>query len=211
MAWDWKKVDDPYWRRPHEEVYRALPELLARPGRRALDVGAGLGRHLVYLAENGFDVWGCDLSLDGVAECRQALAPRGLAERVQVADMRALPYPDASFDLVLAINVLYHGTRADLVKALDEVRRVLVPGGLFLGTFNDRRNSSWGNGEQIEPHTFIRADGQEAGIAHHYVSRASLLRLLAGFRPLRLTLKLDERPASGVGRSAHWLVLAERR
>lgn len=210
MAWDWKRAAEPFWLRPHEEVYRIMPELLARPGRRALDLGCGIGRHLVYLVENGFDVHGCDLSPDGVEACRQALEPMGLAGRVTVADMRQLPYGDAVFEVILAVHVLYHGTRADVVQALAEARRVLAPEGLLFVTFNDRSNSSYGRGVEVEPHTFVREEGLEAGIPHHYVDRTALLELLDGFVPLRLSLKSDEKLLAATGPSAHWSVLAAR-
>lgn len=210
MAWNWEQAAAPYWRRPHEEVYRFLPELLDRPGRRALDLGCGIGRHLVYLAENGFDVRGCDLSPGGVDECRRVLGPLGLGDRVVLADMRRLPYPDAAFDVVVAVHVLYHCAREDVSRALAEARRVLAPGGLLLATFNDRGNSSYGRGREVEPHTFVRTEGLEAGIPHHYVDRAALLDFLGHFRPLHLSLKRDERVSEGIEPSAHWWVLAER-
>jgi len=56
------------------------------------------------------------------------------AVRVEQIDIQAIPYPDASFDRVIANHMLYHVP--DLQKAISEVRRVLKPGGVFYAATN---------------------------------------------------------------------------
>jgi len=100
--------------------------------RRILDAGCGSGRNLPYLLTRGFDVHAIDEDAGAVA------ATRSLAQRLNVdADVRqgtlaSLPWDDASFDAVICSAVLHFVADAgQLRRIVDEMWRVLVPGGLF--------------------------------------------------------------------------------
>lgn len=95
--------------------------------RRALDildVGCGTGYNLTVLARYG-RARGLDMSAEALDFCRR----RGVND-VQLHDADELPFPEASFDLVTAFDVIEHIT--DDRAALREFRRVLRPGGLLL-------------------------------------------------------------------------------
>lgn len=107
-----------------------------RPGMRAIDIGAGLGRHTFELFRRGADVTAFDQNADEMAQVGEMLEamriegeglPSSRGEAV-VGDALALPYEDATFDVVLISEVLEH-VPADLA-AISEVVRVLKPGGL---------------------------------------------------------------------------------
>ena len=107
----------------------ALREILAlAQDDRVLDLGCGWGRHLTLLRDAGHDVTGLDLSLHLL---RQVPAPR---PPLVAADMRAVPFADASFDVVLnlATSLGLFLEDDDALAALREIRRVLKPGGRFL-------------------------------------------------------------------------------
>ena len=115
-----------------------MRELLGLPvGARVLDAPCGWGRHAGLLAEAGCEVIGADLSHDLL---RRAVATRsgGEAElvlpRYAAADIRFLPFADASFDAVLNVFTslgLFLSDEED-VAALREARRLLRPGGALL-------------------------------------------------------------------------------
>ncbi|MFJ1867273.1 class I SAM-dependent methyltransferase [Streptomyces sp. NPDC088097] len=117
---------------------RALDSLLVSalgPGPHSvLDNACGIGTQALGLAGLGHRVTGTDLSPRAVARATREAADRGLTLPVAVADMRALPFPEASFDAVVcADNALPHLlTAEDVHAALAETRRVLRPGGLLL-------------------------------------------------------------------------------
>ena len=58
--------------------------------KRVLDLGCGAGRHTVYLAQEGFEVYTLDISLEGVEHIAQWLTGEGLQANLQQADMTAL-------------------------------------------------------------------------------------------------------------------------
>jgi SAM-dependent methyltransferase len=106
---------------------RAFAEAVLRDcaGRRVLEYGCGTGGHAFRLADRGADVTGIDISDVAVERARQRIEPSRRL-RFEVADAEALPFADASFDLVCGTSILHH---LDIAKALQEVRRVLAPGG----------------------------------------------------------------------------------
>ncbi len=113
---------------------RARMELVLRllgpgPGE-ALDAGMGPGRLCEELEGRGWTVSGVDASGEMIAAACRRL-PQAKDRFVQ-ADIEALPFADASFDAVVATGVLEY---ADLSKGLDELARVLRPGGRAVVSF----------------------------------------------------------------------------
>jgi len=106
-----------------------LPHL--RPGMQLLDVGCGPGSITLGLAEvvAPGQVVGIDLQSAQIEQARVRAAERGIATvRFEVADIYRLPFPDGSFDAAFANGVLMHLRKP--VRALEELRRVLRPGGI---------------------------------------------------------------------------------
>jgi demethylmenaquinone methyltransferase/2-methoxy-6-polyprenyl-1,4-benzoquinol methylase len=104
------------------------------PGMRALDLATGTGDIAFALAAAGADVVGLDVTRRMIELARaKAAAP---APRFLVGDMLALPFPAHSFDVVTT----GYGLRnvPDLTMAIDEIRRVLKPGGRVLSLDFDR-------------------------------------------------------------------------
>jgi len=106
----------------------------ALPGAELLDVGCGLGGKTAWYAEsNAQRVVGVDIAADHVRQSLRFLRTRGQSERAFVtrADAMRLPFADAAFDVVTANDSMEHF--ADPAAALQELARVLRPGGrLFL-------------------------------------------------------------------------------
>lgn len=106
---------------------------------RALDVGCGAGFLTHALAQEGHHVTGLDLSVSSL-EVARSLDPSGLAQYV-VGSATELPFEDASFEVVCAMDLLEHVE--DPQRVIAEAARVLKPGGLFFfHTFN-RNPLSW--------------------------------------------------------------------
>ena len=141
MAWykEWFGQDylDLYAHRDEEEADRHADFVLkhvgtAAPGR-VLDLACGAGRHQLALLRHGFEVVGVDLSLTLLA------TPPHKGLRV-AGDMRNLPFHDGSFAWVLNFftSFGYFESERENFRVLEEIVRLLQPGGRFMIDFLNR-------------------------------------------------------------------------
>ncbi len=123
QSWPWERLE-----RGNAGSQASLIELV-RPqaGERVLDVGTGSGALALLAARTGATVGGVDIAADGVARARERAREEGLDIRFDVGDAQALPYAEASFDVVLsAFGVMF---APDHARAARELARVCRPGG----------------------------------------------------------------------------------
>ena len=110
------------------------------PGTNVIDVGCGAGRHSFEAYRRGANVIAFDQDAEGLADVDTILqamgdageAPESAKAQVVVGDALALPYPDGSFDSVIASEILEHIPDDD--GAISELIRVLKPGGTLAVT-----------------------------------------------------------------------------
>lgn len=123
----------------HQEKWAHRVAQIARAGscRHLLEVGCGWGYAALSLYKAGFEIEANDLLDIRAAQVRES----GLRFSAGDACTR-LPYADRSFDLVFSINSMEHFDRP--AAALDEMLRVLRPGGLLFLTFDPLYFSPWG-------------------------------------------------------------------
>jgi ubiquinone/menaquinone biosynthesis C-methylase UbiE len=113
--------------------YRLEPEIISFgnfpdfKGLKTLEIGVGLGSDHQKLAEHGAILSGIDLTPRAINHTRRRFELMGLNSELQIADAENLPFGDNSFDAVYSWGVLHHSPETQ--KAVDEVFRVLKPGG----------------------------------------------------------------------------------
>lgn len=175
------------------------------PSSKILDLGAGVGRHALWLRDQGHEVTALDAAPEGLAEIQKA----GGVETFE-ARMHDLPLADASFDHVLSWNVIYHGDEDILLRTIAEIRRVLKPGGSYLGTMLSKRRLPHEQakypGREISRNAWtFDAPGTDKVHPHYFCSAAELLALFSGFEVLTLQDQEHEKPGSW-----HWHLALER-
>lgn len=112
----------------HQGCFDAALDYLAErfpPGafQNVFEPGIGTGRIAVPLAERGYRVTGVDISPEMLAILGERLKARPMPISFQVADVTELPFPDAAFDMAIAVHLFYF--IPNWRKAADEVLRVV--------------------------------------------------------------------------------------
>lgn len=150
---------------------RGLPDLPALSA--VLELGCGNGKTLGCMPA-GWQITALDMSLEALRLCRRS----GPKAELVLADARALPFRDESFNAVFAFHVTGHLPDPGRRALAREAARVLARGGrLFFREFG-LEDMRAGLGEEVEPGTFRRG----SGIITHYFAKAEVEGLFWGMK-----------------------------
>jgi SAM-dependent methyltransferase len=171
---------DMYGGRPSTAAVYAAEIFRSAGVQNVLELGAGHGRDTLFFAQQGFAVHALDFSATGLQQLTEAAKAQGVGERVatSVHDVRKpLALPDASIDAVFAHMLLCMALSTEQIHTLvDEVRRVLRPGGIFVYTVRHTGDAHYGrgipHGDDIYEH---------GGFAVHFFTRELVDALAKGW------------------------------
>jgi SAM-dependent methyltransferase len=196
----------------YEGMRRILFSLLdplarARPIRTVLDAGCGTGFNARTLEQRyGWHVYPLDLQMEGLAYAQA----QGI-ERLVQGDVTALPFRTGAFDAVVSLDVMVHLPRGLELRALREMSRVIVPGGLLIVRvaafdFLRSRHSEFTTERQRYTAGRLVPAVAETGIHLLRSTYANTLLLPIAFAKFRIWEPLTRgAPVSGVQLVAPWL------
>jgi ubiquinone/menaquinone biosynthesis C-methylase UbiE len=121
-------------------IRAAIRALRLPPGSRGLDAGCGIGNHALWLAESvspAGHVTGVDISPDCLARAKELAGKTELAEQVlfQYGDLNHLPFDAGAFDWAWNADTLWPVAGKDPRPLVDELARVVKPGGIVAIVF----------------------------------------------------------------------------
>jgi len=165
---------------------KSLVEIHVKPGDNLVDLGCGNGRLISILPEL-IHYQGIDISEKLIAEAKK-LHPK---HDFKVGNLLALPYPDSSQDVAIALASLNH-IPSDKFRqqAIKEIRRILIPGGIFImsnwNLLQDKYRQYIGQDPDLDPNDALIPwkDNQGNILAQRYYHQFSLEeieQLLSGF------------------------------
>lgn len=114
----------------YDSAIRDMLEMMeVEPGATVLDAGCGPGVHSIRVAKAGHPVCAIDISNTMLSEARRRADAEKVADKIEFhqKDLTKLDFPDNSFRYVFSWGVIIHIPEAE--KALDELARVVIPGG----------------------------------------------------------------------------------
>lgn len=149
-----------------------------------LDLGCGGGRHAVFFCKKGFEVVALDINPKAIRQTKERLKGKGLKAKVLKADMNHLPFPDESFDAVLATHVIEHQRLKGVIKSASEIHRVMRKDGKALITLPSTRDPISEGNVLIGKNTYLR---KKDGVVHHYFSKKEIKRIFRRFSRVSAT------------------------
>jgi SAM-dependent methyltransferase len=181
---------------PHEEVIRFVSKFIRKKvglaefhdvasdisegGGRVLDLGCGIGRHVIYCHDMGLEAYGVDLSDVAVEVARKWGIKNGLLEaeqRIRQGDIRQLPWDDEFFLYAISHGVLDSMPFEIARAACVELARVMPIGGLFycdLISGDDSQHTREFSGEEIVN------TAHEQGTVQLYFNLAKIQSMIQG-------------------------------
>lgn len=163
-----------------------------QPGMKLLDAGCGAGRNLQFLLQAGVNVYGVDASAKALHQAQQ-LSPQPKHKFIQ-ADVAALPFSDAAFDVVLSSAVLHFAQdEAHFRSMFQEMWRALQPGGMLFCRLSTTIGME-GKLHQVEPRKYHMPHGPVWFLADEALLRELIYTLGAELlEPLKTVLVEQER------------------
>ena len=187
MAWERQYEKGAFLRESiQQEIPRIARMFQTQALHQILDLGCGSGRHSLYLAQQGFEVFGLDIAPTGLRATKEKLDAEGLMGDLTLADIIQLPYTEAAFDAIISVRVIHHNRIVLIRRTVDEIWRVLRPGGLVWITIPVPKGHGSKSGREIEPGTWVPCHGIEAGLPHHLFSEDELRELFQKFTTVDL-------------------------
>jgi tellurite methyltransferase len=213
-GWDekWKEEKySGYWRTPAPAVMRFIAGCDPVTAPAVLDLGCGIGRHALAMAERGFSVVAVDESETAIEALRQEANTRKLHIDTIAADYFDAGFADASFDAIVSYNVIYHGDFDHFKKSVALCRRILKPGGKLFFTCPTREDGKYGNGEKVAAHTYRSENSLHPGDVHYFADEDTLMDVLDRFTVIALHKEEHDWDHDGVKQfSSSWEVTAQR-
>ena len=183
-----------------KEIYPVIKRgvrLLKRSNaKRILDLGCGTGRHAIFLAKKGFEVYGIDISQSGLGiinKIKSKLKLRNIT--LKRADMAKIPYKNNFFDAIVCTSVINHARLNKIKKTFKEIVRVLKSKGIFILEVISPRDFTSKTGIEIEPGTRINIADWDSDVPHHFFTKSELKGFLRDFKVIRFKdiTKMSER------------------
>lgn len=197
---------------PDDFIVNLVPVLRKRESKRILDVGCGAGRNAIFLANEGFYVAGLDISSTALKLALENADSANLKNCVFVRhDFLKLPFPNSQFDAVISCHSIENLSLSRIKRALNEMKRVMINGGLALVTLHSTKHWRFGLGKEINPRTFLTIEtisGKKLRFATSFFEREDVERLFRGIELNILSIK--EKIKVSDKKRVHWIIIAEK-
>jgi SAM-dependent methyltransferase len=156
---------------------------------KILDLGYGTGRHLIYLAEEGFQTYGIEYSSLGEKIAKKWLADKGFTANLKIGSAIDNFFELVKFDAVVDIACIQHNTFADMEKIVANVYDSLKKGGYLFSLLKNREDSLFKTGTKFKGITYEFPAGIEKVTNPTIISfptHNDLLRLFRNFSDVHI-------------------------
>ena len=201
---------------PNEMLIRFISSMfkgLDRSRIAILDLGFGTGRHLVYLAEEGFNVSGIESSENAANIARAWLRERKLKAKIKVQSFLKINENNSKFNAVIDIASIQHNSYGDIKRIVAEIYRVLKPGGYVFSYIKNKDDSLYRESKKLNQRTHIvlsgKLDKADQNTIITFLSKEDIVKLYAPFSGLFIE-KETWTYNDMKDRVSHWIVIAKK-
>jgi ubiquinone/menaquinone biosynthesis C-methylase UbiE len=190
---DWEtifKEEGKVFHKPQEDMENVIKYMKKENVNKVLDLGCGSGRHVILLAKKGFNVYGTDISKEGIDLTQKNLKELGLKAELKISSCyEKFPFTDNFFDAVISTQVIHHNYIEKIRYCISEIERVLKKDGIFFVTvaariMNKKRPVKL---KKVKPRTYIPIDGEEeAGLPHYLYNKILMKKDFKNFKILNI-------------------------
>jgi len=137
--------------------------------RIVLDCGAGGNcPPLALFSQFGYKLNGIELDLSQIDKASLFAEKHGLDLNIKHGDMRKLDFEDESLSFVYSYNTIFHMKKTDIHKAIEEMKRVLIPRGLLFVNLLSTDDESFRSGKEIGFGEYEQLEDEETCIHTYY-------------------------------------------
>jgi len=128
----------------------------------------GTVHQLPFFSEFGYKTYGIELSDSQIEEAKIFSEEQNLELNISKGDIRKLAFEDESISFIYSYNTIFHMKKEDITIAVNEIKRVLKPGGICFINFLSINDSDYGQGEKIGEGEFVQTERGEKVIHTYY-------------------------------------------
>jgi 2-polyprenyl-3-methyl-5-hydroxy-6-metoxy-1,4-benzoquinol methylase len=222
---EWDRIYSSEGRRaeyPDEFVVRFVNRHLLTDERqpedlRVLDIGCGPGRHVAYLAREGFETYGIDYSGFAIEMAEELCNREGFDAEIKKERIEEMSFENGFFDCVIDCATIQHNFTEEIQESVEEVHRVLKTGGTFFWMARAQADSFYSEGTEEEPGTCVfhqksvvtDKDAEKVEKPTHFFEEAELREILDDFGSV--TVEYTERTFNEMSEKiAHYIVVAQK-
>lgn len=188
---------------PSEFVIESLSNKLT-PNHRILDVGSGLGRNSIWCLEQGCNVTFCDISFKANDLLQIELLSKhcpGSYQIIQGDYEHLLSKTNDSWDVILLLHVLSHGTHIQITNTINKCTSLLSDKGLILLTLPSTKDLRYVN--NCKEKSFILKEGEEKGIMHSFFDKSDISNLTTIAKIIQAREVIEKE-------HAHWEIILQK-
>jgi len=180
------------WATLSEEIHPLFKQFLNQSNfelKYILDIGCGNGKYLKILQSAGFKTDGIDSSETAIEMTKNIL---GENSTILCANMFEFDIPKNTYDLVISISTIHHGTKEQVQNLINRIYEAILPNGKIFITVPDFESSKKWNTfkdhKEIAKWTFVPLSGPEKGLPHSFYTKKEVQKLFFRFKNIKFNL-----------------------
>jgi SAM-dependent methyltransferase len=212
--WDYLYSQGIQGQYPSEMLIRFVNKnLVKNPAMgKILDLGCGTGRHLIYLRDQNFNVYGIEGSSKAIDIANNWGKQRGYTFDLRAGSILDGSLYESNLGAVIDVSCIQHNSIDDIKLAINHIYNSLTDGGHFFSIIKSKSDSLYGTGECLQGSTYLFSSDAEKVNAPVIITFFDLEEIFVVLnRFSRVYVEKEEWTYDGMSKKvSHWIITAEK-